>query len=365
MSYIDEQHLDPTGAPKAPGYTTRASEPRSFAEAHAWSDHLDGDMKRVIDALGELGGLPIETLTAEVARLQPTPADAARTLLRKAKLDRIEDLGVPTKDITIQGAAGSLRARLYGIDEDRKSSDKLKPVVVYWHGGGFVIADIDVYDASPRAIARFDDCIVISCEYRQAPENKFPAAHDDAFAAYQWVLANAPSFGGDPAKVAVMGESAGGNLAANVAISARDQGVPAPVYQVLVYPVAGNDMNTSSYQENADAKPLNKAMMKWFVEKYLADPSQVSDPRINLLAANLSGLPNATIVSAEIDPLRSEGEAFSDKLKSAGSEVRHHTFKGVTHEFFGMGLVVKDAAAAGQMVAHNLKRAFGTAILPI
>jgi acetyl esterase/lipase len=124
-------------------------------------------------------------------------------------------------------------------------------------------------------------------------------------------------------------------------------------------------MNTPSYQENANAKPLNKAMMAWFVKKYLADPSQAADPRINLLAANLAGVPDATIASAEIDLLRSEGEAISDRLRAAGSEVRHHTCKGVMHEFLGMGLVVEDTAAAAQMVAHNLKRAFGTAILPI
>jgi len=363
MSYIEDHHLDPEGYPIAPGAAS-TREPRSFAGQDGWYERLDGDMKTVIDTLVSLGGKPVEILSAEDARRQPTPADAAKKILAERKMDGMADLGVKTRDIIITGAAGSLPARLYGVEDDA-SNHKPRPVVVYWHGGGFVIADLETYDSSPRAIAKFASCIVVSCHYRWAPENKFPAAHDDAFAAYQWVLANAASFGGDPTNIAVMGESAGGNLAANVAIRARDQGVQAPVYQVLVYPVAGKDMETASYVENAAAKPLNKPMMQWFVEKYLADPSQASDPRINLLAADLSGLPDATIVSAEIDPLCSEGKALSDKLTAAGSKVRHHTFKGVTHEFFGMGLIVKDAAAAEQMVAHNLKRAFGTAILPL
>jgi len=366
MIYIEEPLLDTAGAPVTPGYIAPGpGAADAAADPKSWWDRLDGDMRKVLETFEDLEPLPIETLTAEAAREQPTVADAALTLLRQRKLDRISELGVDTQDIIIEGAAGPLPARLYGVDPDRQADARLKPVVVYWHGGGFVLADLNTYDSSPRVIAKFSGAVVISCDYRHAPKDKFPAAHDDACAAYKWVLAHAESFGGDAAKVAVMGESAGGNLAANVAIRARDEGVPAPVYQALIYPVAGHDMGTPSYLENAHAKPLNKAMMGWFVEKYLNVPSEAYDPRINLLAANLAGLPDATVVCAEIDPLRSEGEALAEKLKSAGSEVRAHTFGGVTHEFFGMGLVVKDAAAAEQMVAHNLKRAFGTAILPI
>jgi len=366
MTYIDQILLDPAGAPMGPGYTPPGPEaPAAAVDPNAWWDRLDGDMKKVLETFEDLDPLPIETLTAEAAREQPTIADAALSLMRHRQLDRIAELGVTTQDIVVAGAAGPLPARLYGIEPHRAADARLRPVVVYWHGGGFVLADLNTYDSSPRVIAKFSGAIVISCDYRRAPEDRFPAAHDDAFAAYQWVLANAASFGGDPAKVAVMGESAGGNLAANVAIRARDEGLPAPVYQALIYPVAGHDMTTPSYEENARAKPLNRAMMGWFVDKYLADPAEAYDPRINLLGANLAGLPDATVICAEIDPLRSEGEALAEQLKAAGSEVRAHTFKGVTHEFFGMGLVVKDAAAAEQMVAHNLKRAFGTAILPI
>ena len=319
-------------------------------------------MQKVLDTFAELGGKPIETLSPQEARQQPTPTDAVKKILRDTVKDEDPTLGIQTRDITIDGAAGPLQARIYSPNLD---SDDLKPLVVYFHGGGFVIADLDVYDGGPRGLSRFADVVVLSVHYRQAPENKFPAAHDDAFAAWQWALANAQSFGGDPQKVAIMGESAGGNLACATAIRARDEGVQAPVHMVLVYPVAGNDMTTPSYIENATAKPLNKPMMEWFVKHTFNDVSETEDTRLNLVEADLIGLPSATVICAEIDPLRSEGELLAERLEQAGVEVRHKTFHGSTHEFFGMALVVPDAAAAQTFASHELKRAFGTAILPI
>ena len=322
----------------------------------------DNDMRKVIEAFLELNPQPIATLTPEAARQQPTIADAAMKILRERGMDKHADLDVITEDITYPGAAGPLPARIYRMHE----SEKLHPVVVYFHGGGWVFADLNVYDSSPRAIAKFGDVIVVSMHYRQAPEHKFPAAHEDAFAGYRWVLENAQSFGGDPQRVAVMGESAGGNMAAAVSMMARDLGVQAPAHMALIYPVAGVDMNTPSYRENADAVPLNKAGMEWFVKQVFESPEQAaSDPRINLVEADLRGLPSATVITAEIDPLCSEGETLAERLEAHGVDVRHKTFHGVTHEFFGLGLIVKDAAAAELFVAHELKRAFGTAILPI
>ena len=192
----------------------------------------DGPMQKVLDELASLGGKPIETLSPEEARQQPTPTDAVHALLRKAgKEPKSDDLGVKTTDITIPGAAGPIQARIYKPHDH--SEDKLHPVVVYFHGGGFVIADLDVYDGGPRGVSKMADAIVVSVHYRQAPEHHFPAAHDDALAAYRWVLDNAQSFNGDPQKVAVMGESAGGNLAIGVSMMARDAGVTLPVHQVL------------------------------------------------------------------------------------------------------------------------------------
>jgi len=327
-------------------------------------DHPDSDMAKVLETLQGLGGLPIETLTPEEARRQPTPADAVMKILRERKVETPPTLGVSTRELSIDVAAGPLKARLYRPEGNEQGD---LPLVVYFRGGGWVIASLDVYDASPRAIAKFANCAVLSCDYRMAPEHKFPAAHEDAFEAYRWALANAGALGADPAKVAVMGESAGGNLAINVAMRARNEGAPAPVHMALIYPVAGVDMNNASYAANSDAKPLNKAMMEWFVSHVFESPDQAkADPRINIVElADLRGLPSATVIRAEIDPLAEEGERLMRKLKDAGVDVRGDTFAGCAHEFFGMGLVVKDAAIAESFVAHELKRAFGTAILPV
>ena len=159
-------------------------------------------------------------------------------------------------------------------------------------------------------------------------------------------------------RVAVVGESAGGNLAANVAIAARDKHEPAPLALVLIYPVASKDLNTPSELENAKAEPLNKPMMSWFTEQYFSAPSDGADPRINLVAANLAGLPPTTILNAEIDPLRSDGEELAKKMQAAGDKVEQQTFSGVTHEFFGMGAAVAKAKQAEQMAGDRLKAAF-------
>lgn len=313
----------------------------------------DKDMKKVLDELAAKGGKPIETLTAVEARKQPTPADAAMTVMKnEKKIDRSKLAEI--RDITVDGAAGQIPARLY---IPQISIRKPMPVVVYYSGGGFVIAGKDVYDATPKSLAYQSGAIFVSIDYRKAPEHKFPAAHDDAFAAYKWVIKNAGSFGGDPADVAVAGESAGGNLALNVAIKARDEKIQMPRHELLIYPVAGNDMNTDSYKENADAKPLNKAMMEWFVKNYLNTPAEANDTRINLLAANLEKLPPATIITAEIDPLRWEGLELSKKLKAAKVHVDYKNYVGVTHEFFGMASVVADAKNAQQFAVRQLKRA--------
>ena len=328
--------------------------------ATAPADRLDPGMHKVLSTLADMRPQPIETLTPAAARRQPTIADAAMRLLRESGDDKTYADGVATKALSIPSPAGDIAARLYGpeLEDDGEDAQAL-PVVVYWHGGGFVLADLNTYDATPRAIARQAGCVVVSCDYRQAPEHRLPAPLEDALAAYRWVRENAASFGGDPDKVAVMGESAGGNIACNVAIMARDQGLPAPARMVLVYPVAGDDMDSPSYEENAHAAPLNKAMMAWFVQHYLDDPAQAADPRVNLVAADLTGLPDATLVMAQIDPLRCDGERLADALKAAGVDVHAHTYAGVTHEFFGLAPLVKDAAKAQALVVHDLKKSFG------
>ena len=317
----------------------------------------DDDMQAVLDAQAELGVQPIETLTPTEARRQPTPADGVKAVMTRKGLDPSDPMGVLTEDTHYQGAAGLLKARIYR--PENASIDNPLPVVLYFHGGGYVIADIDVYDSSPRAIAKMAKCIVVSVEYRQAPENKFPAAHDDAFAAYQWVLKHAADFGGDPDRIALVGESAGGSLALATSIRARDEGLPLPRRQVLVYPVAGVDMETPSYRLYADAKPLNKAMMQWFVGHYLNGEQDKSDPRIDANGkAELAGLEPTTLLMAEIDPLRSDGERLAQKLKDAGVDVNSHVFYGATHEFFGMAAVVGEAKLAEGIAVMDLRGSF-------
>lgn len=314
----------------------------------------DPEMNRVLEALASLGGKPIETLSPAEARKQPTPADAVKKLLQQDGKSTAPEAVANVENRTIAGPGGQIPIRIYWPAGNGPS-----PVILYIHGGGWVIADLDTYDASARALTNAAQAIVVSTHYRQGPEHKYPAAHDDTFAAYQWTLKNAESLRGDPSRVAVAGESAGGNMAAVVSIRARDRKVAMPVHQLLVYPVAGTDMNTESYRENANAKPLNKPMMAWFAKHYLGEHVTDGNPEINLASRrDLKGLPDTTIVSADIDPLRSEGERLAKALQSAGVRVTRRNFEGSTHEFFGMGAVLPDAKEAVSFAAAELKKAF-------
>jgi acetyl esterase/lipase len=315
------------------------------------------EMQAVLDKLGALDAKPVSTLTVPEARTQASPADAAHAVQWDRRISSNPEAQVKTKDIAIPTKSGSLAARVYIPDGKGPF-----PVIVYFHGGGWVIADLNVYDNAPRALALGVHAVVVSVEYRHAPEHKFPAAHVDAWNAYQWVVNNIHGLGGDADKIAVAGESAGGNLAANVALMAKQQKVKQPVYQLLVYPVAGNDMNTPSYKENADAKPLGKADMEWFVKNTFTSMDQTSDPRLNLVGRiDLAGVAPATVITAQIDPLRSEGEAYAAKLKDAGVTVDAKTYPAVTHEFFGMGKIVPQAKEAMDMAIADLKSAFDNA----
>lgn len=317
----------------------------------------DPEMKAVLDALASLGGKPIETLSPAEARRQPTPADAVKKVLQQHGRPATPEPVANVENRTIPGPGGQIPIRIYWP----KGSDVPFPVILYIHGGGWVIADLDTYDSSARALTNAAQAVVVSTHYRQGPEHKYPAAHDDVFAAYQWTLQNAGSLKGDAARVAVAGESAGGNMAAVTSIRARDRKVPMPVHQLLVYPVAGTDMNTESYKENADAKPLNKAMMAWFAKHYLGEKAMAGNPEINLVSRrDLKGLPRTTIITAQIDPLRSEGQRLARVLEEAGVEVTSQYFEGSAHEFFGMGAVVPDAKEAVAFAAAQLKKDFAT-----
>ncbi len=318
-----------------------------------WAPSMGDEMAVVIEKLQSYGAPPLESLSAQEARKQPTPAMAVMDVMNENNI-AMPPSGVDTigREIPVNG--GTIHAKIY----TPKGAGAASPLIVYYHGGGWVIADIDVYNASAQGLAEQTGAVVVSVHYRQGPEHKFPTAHNDAFAAYQWVLKNAATLKGDTAHIAVVGESAGGNLACAVSIMARDKGIKIPDYQVLVYPVAGADMNNESYTKYAAAKPLSKPSMEWFAKNYLGDMSKANDPRIALVKANLKGLPPTTIIGAEIDPLQTEGRLLADKLKEAGVPVEYKLFNGVTHEFFGMAAVVPEAKEAQALAAANLKAAF-------
>ncbi|MEO6298009.1 MAG: alpha/beta hydrolase [Paracoccaceae bacterium] len=313
------------------------------------------EMQVVLDKLKSLGAKPIHSQTVAQVRAQPTPADAVAAVMKDMGIKPGPEANIATRDMMIKGAAGDIPARIY-----TPPGKGPFPVIVYFHGGGWVIANIDTYDASARSLALGAKAVVVSAHYRQGPENVFPAAHDDAYAAYVWAVENSGKLNGDATRMAVAGESAGANLAANVAIKARDNKITIPVYQLLVYPIAGNDMNTPSYIENSDAAPLGKADMAWFVKYAFTKMEDAADTRVNLVAhTDLKGLPPATVITAQIDPLRSEGQAFGQALMAAGVPVDMKNYDGVTHEFFGMGAVVPEAKQAMDLATKDLRTAFG------
>ncbi len=322
--------------------------------------NLDSDMQAIIDQFAKFEAPPIESLTPENARNNPTLKNAVEEMAANSATTRAMNVALPAmpepveaiKHILIPGKKGEILARVYYPGDDPNL-----PVIVYFHGGGFVIANLDVYEPSCRALCNAAEAIVVSVAYRQAPEHKYPAAVEDAYAATQWVLQNAANIGGDPSRVAVAGESAGGNLATVSCIIAKEKGGQMPVAQLLVYPVAGGG-EYPSYQENADAKPLNTAMLPWFFKYYLENESQKQEKYVAPILADLSGLPPAIVITAEFDPLRDEGEAYAKKLTDAGVSVKAQRFDGVSHEFFGLAGAVGKAKDALDFAVEGLQKVF-------
>jgi acetyl esterase/lipase len=317
---------------------------------------VDADNQAVVDALMKTLKLrPYHTLTPAEARRQPTFTDAVNEVLRAQGRPTTPPAGTTERNISVRGAAGSLNALLIKPTGTRGPL----PVILYFHGGGWVIADSKVYAGGARGLARGAQAIVVSVDYRRAPEAPFPAQHDDALAAYRWLLSNAASLGGDRNRIAFAGESAGGNLAVATAMLARDAGLPQPRHILSVYPIAGNDLNTPSYQDTSNGPTLNRALMVWFFRYVPRTPADLMDPRINLVGANLSGLAPVTIVAAQVDPLRSEGELLAQRLQAAGVAVDRREWEGATHEFFGADALIGDAREAQAYASERLRAAFG------
>ncbi|MDQ3078117.1 MAG: alpha/beta hydrolase [Pseudomonadota bacterium] len=314
----------------------------------------------VLDALKAMNLRPYFTLTPQAARLQPSFTDGVMAVMRARGMPTAPPPGTTERDINIGGGAGAIRAKVVTPTGVRGPL----PVILYFHGGGWVLADPTVYAPSARGLARQARAIVVSVDYRRAPEAPFPAQHDDALASYRWLLANAASIGGDPSRIALAGESAGGNLAVATAMLARDAGLPAARHILSVYPIAGNDLNTPSYRENSNAMPLNRALMAWFFHYTATRPADLMDPRINLVGANLAGLPAVTIVAAQIDPLRSEGELLAARLRAAGVGVERREWAGVTHEFFGAAPLIPAATEAQAWASERLRAALWSDMPP-
>ncbi len=292
---------------------------------------------------------------------QVSPAEArkmyleTRTVLQPPAPDvaRVEDLSMP-------GPAGEIALRHYR-PIDSKDADIL-PALVYFHGGGWVIGDLDTHDVLCRGLANAGRCAVVSVHYRLAPEHKFPGAFDDAVAATHWVHGNAAKLAIDPKRIAVGGDSAGGNLAAAVAIAFRDTWAPALSLQLLIYPVTDFRMNTPSYAKNGDGYLLTRKTMEYFAAHYLRSNADVQDWRASpLLASDHSKLAPAYVITAGFDPLCDEGNAYADKLLAAGVTVTHECFEGMVHGFIGMGGVVATANHGVYRCGQALRNAFSTA----
>jgi acetyl esterase len=287
---------------------------------------------------------------------------------REALRDLLVDDDPPDDDLTVrdlsipgpEGPETPLSVRAYTPPEASGSPrDDERPVLVYFHGGGWVRGDLDTHDGLCRLLADAADCVVVSVDYRRAPEHPFPTPVHDAYTATAWVAAHADIVGGDPDRIAVGGDSAGGNLAAAVTLLARERDGPELAHQVLLYPVTDFDLDTDSYHENADGYLLSRASMRWYWDRYLDDAVDGANPYASpLRAPDLSGLPSATVVTAGYDPLRDEGAAYADRLRGAGVTVTHANYPGMVHVFASFPDLER-ARDARETIADDLDAAFG------
>ncbi|MGV3489890.1 MAG: alpha/beta hydrolase [Devosia sp.] len=317
------------------------------------AERLDSDMQHVLSVLRSMGGKAIADCTSPEARALPTLDMALRRVLR----DQIDDMGVGMEMRLIPGPTSDIRVRVY---IPQAESHAARPLILYLHDGAFVLGDVDQYDATPRFLAARTDAVVVSAHYRQAPENRFPAAHEDAWAAWTWLIEHAHSLGGDMKRAAIVGEGSGGNLAVNVAIRARQEEKTLPKHLGLVTPMAAMIFDLPSHRENAATYPWSTAAFEWASRKLFRSKDASHDVRMNVAGRlDLDGLPPTTVILAEADPLRSEGAALADALRRSGVWVDETVYDGVTHGFFGLYRVVNKALFAQGQLSRNLKASFG------
>jgi acetyl esterase len=299
---------------------------------------LDPAIKTVLDQLESVGGPALHEVSPDEARQMMKLLTAI-----EGEPEQVEHV----EDHTIAGVP----VRVYGAAQGPQ------PILIWYHGGGWVIGDLDTTDGVTRKLANHADALVVSVDYRLAPEHPYPAPVDDCWGVLEWVAANGAELGGDPARIAVGGDSAGGNLAALMAIKARDAGLSLR-HQLLVYPATDLTLSFPSIDENGEGYLLTKDSMVWFANHYLggADPK---DPHISpYYADDLSGVAPAHVITAEFDPLRDEGEAYAERLADAGVPVDVKRYDGMIHGFYGLGLVTPVADQAIDASAAGLRAAF-------
>ncbi|MGH6781712.1 MAG: alpha/beta hydrolase [Sphingomonadaceae bacterium] len=298
---------------------------------------------------------PLLDMMNALPHMQPPYDPAALRLADEQPMPVPKADVAEVRDVTLDTAVGAVRARLY-----HPAPGKALPLLVFVHGGGWVFGTIDTHDPLCRALASAAEIAVLSLEYPLSPESRYPRALDTVCAALAAAVAQAGALGIDPARIAIGGDSAGGNLSAATCLALRDSGGPAIAHQLLFYPVVDNDFSRASYAENASGYMLSTHMMQWFWEQYLGDanatPEALAAP---LRAGDFSRLPSATVITGEFDPLRDEGIAYAERLEQAGVAVTHHHFPGVIHGFASMIGMLPQADVAVGTAAKGLRAAFG------
>ena len=303
---------------------------------------LHSQCKTFLDGLAARGGPAMHELSPAALRANPMPADLGGP---EQPVHRVENRRVP-------GDGGLIPLRVYYPKEAAQL-----PALMFFHGGGFVIGNLDSADRTCRALANGSGCVVISVDYRLAPEHPFPAAADDAFAATEFVAQHAADFGIDPSLLAVGGDSAGGNLATVVALRARDAGGPAIAFQLLVYPQVDFVDDSPSMREFGAGHFLTAELMASFANHYLPPPIDRRQPWVSPMHAKLAGLPPAFVLTAECDPLRDQGEAYARRLQDAGVATSHKRYDGMFHPFFSLSGIIDGAREAVADASTALKTA--------
>lgn len=303
---------------------------------------VDAATRALLDAFAAGGAAPLSSLTPV----------AARDLFEKLRIPIPPEPVARVENRRIPGPGGEIPVRIYAPGGARG-------LLVYFHGGGWVLGNLESHDGPVRMLANAAGCCVVSVDYRLAPESRHPAAAEDCYAATRWAAENARALGVDPALLAVGGDSAGGNLAAVTTLLARERGGPKIRFQLLVYPVTDHDFDRPSYLENAKGYFLERADMQWFFDHYVPDVAARSAFTASpIRAASLAGLPPAFVLTAELDPLRDEGEAYAARLREAGVPVVQTRYDGQIHGFFGMAQILPRGREAVLDAGARLRAAF-------